>query len=69
MLNHGDVRTYQSTSSRDGWPGYRERSGMRVIVLRALNEDEVDMSEVGQMYTIRFEDGVETDAFEDELTS
>ena len=37
-------------------------------VLRSLTNKEADIFEVGNMYHIRFNDGYETDAFEDELT-
>ena len=43
------------------------RSGSKVEVLRDLTEAECDIDEVGRMYHIRFADGFETDAFEDEL--
>ena len=43
------------------------RSGEVVEVLRALTSDEADLNDVGPMYKIRFADGFETDAFEDEL--
>lgn len=44
-----------------------DRSGMTVEVIRPLTEQEADLFETGQMYHIRFADGFETDAFEDEL--
>lgn len=44
------------------------RSGSEVVVIRELTEDECDIEDVGKMYHIRFADGFETDAFEDELT-
>ena len=43
------------------------RSGQTCEVLRALTEQEADIFDVGNMYRIRFADGTETDAFEDEL--
>lgn len=43
------------------------RSGQAVTILRKLTEDECDINEVGNMFRIRFDDGYETDAFEDEL--
>jgi hypothetical protein len=43
------------------------RSGQSVTILRKLTEDECDINEVGNMFRIRFDDGYETDAFEDEL--
>ena len=45
-----------------------ERSGSKALVVRLLAEDEVYIADVGNMYRIRFDDGFETDAFEDELT-
>lgn len=42
--------------------------GQMVTVMRPLTEDEADIFDVGNMYKIRFSDGYETDAFEDELT-
>lgn len=36
-------------------------------VERELTKDEADIDEVGKMYHIKFMDGYETDAFEDEL--
>ena len=44
------------------------RTGQRVMVLRALTEQEADIFDDGKMFHIRFEDGFETDAFADELT-
>ena len=43
------------------------RSGQEVEILRVLTATEVDIPDVGRMYRIRFADGCETDAFEDEL--
>jgi len=45
-----------------------DRSGQVVEVIRPLTEDEADLFDVGPMYRIRFDDGYETDAFEDELS-
>ncbi len=42
-------------------------NGTEVEVIRPLTEDEADISDVGNMYKVRFADGFETDAFEDEL--
>lgn len=44
------------------------RSGQVVEVVRELGPDDVDTADVGRMFRIRFEDGHEDDAFEDELT-
>ena len=43
------------------------RSGQEVEVVRPLSATECDIDEVGNMFRIRFKDGFETDAFEDEL--
>lgn len=54
--------------THNGDSQWNERTGQRVEILRELTEAEADISDVGPMFHIRFEDGVETDAFEDELT-
>lgn len=57
-----------STSQIPGHPGYPERSGQAVVIIRPLKDGpEIDQAEVGPMYRIQFSDGVETDCFEDEL--
>ena len=43
------------------------RSGQKVEVLRPLTDKEADLFETGPMYRVRFPDGYERDAFEDEL--
>ena len=43
------------------------RSGQVVEVLRPLTEKEADLPDVGPMFRVRFQDGFECDAFEDEL--
>lgn len=60
-------KTFKSTQQDPGFPGYPERSGQEVQILRCLTDDEIDIGEVGPMYRIRFSDGLETDVFEDEL--
>ena len=45
----------------------KKYNGTKVSVLRQLTADECDISDVGNMYKVRFEDGYERDAFEDEL--
>lgn len=42
-------------------------NGTQVDVLGELEADKYDKDDVGTMYKIRFCDGLETDAFEDEL--
>lgn len=36
-------------------------------VQRELTKEEADIKDIGKMYHVRFPDGYETDAFEDEL--
>ena len=44
------------------------RDGKVVEILRPLTKEEADIEDVGMMYKIRFSDGFEVDAFEDELS-
>lgn len=46
---------------------WQKRDGEKCQIVRCLTEKEVDIFDVGIMYRIRFSDGVEADAFEDEL--
>lgn len=58
-----------TSSARDrGHPGYPERSGQYVTILRPLSSTECDTTEIGPMYRIQFADGVETDVYADEVT-
>ena len=43
-------------------------NGTEVEVIRPLTEKECDIADVGNMYKVRFYDGYERDAFEDELS-
>lgn len=43
------------------------RTGETVEILYQLGSDKADVADVGPMFHIRFNDGVETDAFIDEL--
>ena len=43
-------------------------NGTEVEVIRPLTEKEADISEVGNMYKVKFANGRESDAFEDELS-
>lgn len=45
----------------------RSRSGQTVTVVRELGDDQRD-PEVGRMFLVRFVDGFEAHAFEEELT-
>ncbi len=60
------MKIFQSTSAKAGSPGYAERSGQQVTVLRKLTGVEMD-SEIGVMFRIQFRDGTMADAFADEL--
>ena len=60
--------TFASSQESPGSPGYPERNGQTVTVIRALTDKEADLEEVGPMFKIKFADGIVTDAFADELT-
>jgi hypothetical protein len=65
-----DQAIFRSQSLTDGAPGFRERSGETVTILTEVQEDDTAIAsddEVARLYRIRFDDGVETEAFEDEL--
>lgn len=47
---------------------FKKYDGMECEVLRPLTAEEADIEEVGQMYRVRLSNGVEVDAFEDELS-
>jgi len=55
-------RIYQPWSNETGFPTYAERRNSFVEILREMNEDEC-----GKVYWIRFEDGLESSAWEDDL--
>lgn len=63
-----DMRVlFVSSGSSDGFPVETAHSGQIATVVRPIRvPDEAD-EEVGPMYVIRFTDGVEIDAFSDEL--
>lgn len=46
---------------------WNNRSGQKCVAVRPLTPQECDIDDVGPMWRIRFEDGIETDAFQDEL--
>ena len=60
--------SYAIFDTHNGDSEWNHRSGQRAEILRELTEEEADICDVGRMFRIRFEDGTETDAFEDELT-
>ena len=43
-------------------------NGTEVEIIRLLTKEECDIEDVGNMYKVRFYDGYERDAFEDELS-
>lgn len=45
----------------------KKYNGTEVEVIRPLTDKECDIADVGNMYKVRFYDGYERDAFEDEL--
>lgn len=53
--------------SHNGDSKLNARTGQVVEVLRELTDREADIADVGRMFHVRFADGFETDAFEDEL--
>lgn len=57
---------YKPAGAATGHPGYAERSG-EVVEATPLDPKRFDFEDVGPMFRIRFSDGVETDAFGDEL--
>ena len=48
--------------------GLKKYNGTEVEIIRPLTDKECDIEEVGNMYRVRFFDGHEQDAFEDELS-
>jgi hypothetical protein len=46
----------------------KEYNGTKVKVIRPLTEDECDITDVGNMYKAVFNDGLDYDVFEDELS-
>lgn len=56
------MTTFHTTDSE-----YRRYNDQPVEVLRPLTEAEADLHIVGPMYQVRFQDGREASAFEDEI--
>ena len=46
----------------------KKYNGTEIEIIRPLTETEVDIKDVGNMYKVKFYDGYERDAFEDELS-
>ena len=63
-----EIGNYYIFDTHGGCEELNDRSGSPALVLRALTEKEVDIPDVGPMYKIKFSDGYERDAFEDELS-
>ena len=63
MLENGKKYTFNTTDTE-----LLKYNGADVKVIRPLTETECDIEDVGNMYKVRFADGYETDAFEDELS-
>ena len=62
--------TFRPSAAVDGPPGYRERAGQTVTVLGevpAEQDPDAGTEDVAKLFRVRFDDGVETEAFEDEL--
>ena len=51
---------------KSAWKDYKEYDGQKYTVLSRLTEKEADLGDL-PMWHIVFEDGVETDAFPDEI--
>lgn len=66
-MKPGDRVLFTSTGSADGFPVEHAHSRQGARIVRPLTADEADLHETGPMYVIRFDDGVEVDAFADEL--
>jgi hypothetical protein len=64
-MEPGDSVLFKNTG-HDSHSLARHYSGQRAVIVRQLGTDEVD-DEVGPMYRVRFDDGEEFDAFDDEL--
>lgn len=67
-----DQAIFRSQSAVDGAPGFRERSGETVKIVAEIREDDAEVAsdeQVARLFRIRFSDGVETEAFEDELVA
>ena len=63
MIKNGNKYTFNTTDAE-----LVKYNGTKVEVIRPLTNDECDIEDVGNMYKVRFYDGYERDAFEDELT-
>lgn len=62
MLENGKKYTFNTTDKE-----LLKYNGTDVEVVRLLTETECNIEDFGNMYKVRFADGYERDAFEDEL--
>ena len=62
-INNGEKYMFSTTDTE-----LNKYNGTSVEVLRPLTEQECDITDVGNMYKVKFEDGYERDVFEDELS-
>lgn len=63
-IEAGETYVFDTHGGDSTW---NERSGQRCVAVRPLTRQECDIDDVGPMWRVRFEDGIETDAFQDEL--
>jgi len=54
-------------NTHDGDSALNDRSGEHITVIDSVNPCDYDYEEIGWMYRVRFDDGFEVDAFEDEI--
>lgn len=62
-----NLNTICHFDSRGTDSSLKVRDGESCIIIHVLTPAEADIVEVGNMYRVRFSDGFEADAFEDEL--
>jgi hypothetical protein len=60
--------TYPNYGTPESYPELAKRSGQNVTVIRKLTFGKEMDEEVEPMYAIKFEDGLEHEAYESELT-
>ena len=64
MIVGGNKCIFNTMPDTEFW----KYNNTEVYIIRPLTEKECDIEDVGNMYRVRFYDGYERDAFEDELT-
>ena len=55
---------FKSTSRTNGYPGFKERSGEEIDIVFMVEQGENGLESI---FRVRFNDGVETDAFSGEI--